>query len=205
MIFLAAYFGIDSGCLGFFSEGSPGHRRTTVQGPQVAVQSHRDSSLMRKLISFVLTGLVPLITGIPSLDAAEKWVSVRSQNFLLVGNASDFQIRRIARELEEFRAAFGMLFPNAGRKSPIGTTVIVFKDDSAFKPFKPLYEGKPANVAGYFQPGSDVNFIALNGAIEKPAVVYHEFVHSLTNNATQRLPAWVNEGLAEFYSTVETS
>src|SRR5262249_51534375 len=105
----------------------------------------------------------------------------------------------------EFRATFAMLFPNAGKKSSIATTVIVFKDDGAFKPFKPLYEGKPINAAGYFQSGSDVNFIALNGDIEKPNVIYHEFVHSLTNDATQRLPAWASEGLAEFYSTFQSS
>ena len=32
-------------------------------------------------------------------------------------------------------------------------------------------------------------------------MIYHEYVHSLTADATRRLPAWANEGLAEFYST----
>src|SRR5262249_39306255 len=75
------------------------------------------------------------------------------------------------------------------------------KDDEAFKPFKPVYQGRPANVSGYFQSGADANFIALNGEIDTPTLIYHEFVHSLTKDTTLRLPAWASEGLAEFYST----
>src|SRR5262249_29193024 len=56
------------------------------------------------------------------------------------------------------------------------------------------------------QSGSDVNFIALDGSVERSnSVIYHEFVHQLTKDATQRLPVWVNEGLAEFYSTAENT
>src|SRR5262245_25511956 len=39
--------------------------------------------------------------------AADKWLSVRSKNFLLVGNASEATIKRVGRELEEFRTALG--------------------------------------------------------------------------------------------------
>src|SRR5262249_17733512 len=64
---------------------------------------------------------------------------------------------------------------------------------------------KPANVAGYFQSGSDVNFISMNGELESPSIIYHEFVHSLTMDTTRRLPTWVSEGLAEFYSTFQST
>jgi tetratricopeptide (TPR) repeat protein len=161
---------------------------------------------MRQLIAGMLVLSAFVVsdgTGIAS--AADKWISVRSQNFLLVGNASDSRIRGVARNLEEFRAAFATLFPRTGQKSSVGTTVVVFKDDGAFKPFKPLYEGKPANISGYFQPGRDVNFIALDGDLDSPKIIYHEFVHQLTRDTTQRLPTWVSEGLAEFYSTFQTN
>src|SRR5438874_1077907 len=137
----------------------------------------------------------------PSL-AADKWLSIRSKNFLLVGNASESSIRRVGRNLEEFRAGFALLFPAIGQQTPPPITVIVFKDDASFRPFKPLYQGKPANVAGYFQAGSDVNFIALTADTETPHVIYHEFVHSLTKDGTP-LPAWASEGLAEFYGMFE--
>lgn len=134
--------------------------------------------------------------------AADNWLSVRSRNFHLVGNASESQIRRVGRNLEEFRAAFATLFPWAAEQSSVAITVVVFKDDTSFRPFKPLYGGKPANVAGYFQAGSDANFIALSGDVQTPHVIYHEFVHSLTKDAVA-LPVWTSEGLAEFYSNLE--
>jgi hypothetical protein len=109
--------------------------------------------------------------------AADKWLSVRSKDFFLVGNASESSIRRVARNLEEFRAGFGLLFPVIGQQAPPPITVVVFKDDSSFRPFKPLYQGKPANIAGYFQSGQDVNFIALTADTETPRFITSSFIH----------------------------
>ena len=142
--------------------------------------------------------------SLPKAQAADKWLSVRSKNFFLVGNASESAIKRVGRNLEEFRAAFTTLFPGVAERDSIPTVVVVFKDDMAFRPFKPLYNGKPANVAGYFQAGNDVNFIALTGDSNTPHTIYHEYVHSLTKDGKSPLPLWAGEGLAEFYSTLET-
>ncbi len=156
----------------------------------------------RRFCCFIIVAALGLSN---SLDAADKWLSIRSKNFLLVGNGSESQIRRVGRNLEEFRAGFAVLFPSTGQQSSPPITVIVFKDDASFRPFKPLYEGKPANVAGYFQAGSDANYIALTGDTETPRVIYHEFVHSLTKDAASSLPLWASEGLAELYSMFELS
>src|SRR2546427_9840343 len=154
----------------------------------------------RWLLCFVVTaGLM----GVRASYAADKWLEVRSRNFILVGNASESQIRRVGRNLEEFRAGFSNLFPAISREASSPITVVVFKDDAAFRPFKPLYEGKPANVAGYFQSGPDVDYIALSADIQTPHVIYHEFVHSLSRDAAAPLPPWVSEGLAELYSMFE--
>jgi tetratricopeptide (TPR) repeat protein len=162
---------------------------------------------MKNLTSWMITvvACAAILSGGTAAWAADKWVTVRSPHFVLVGNASESRIRRMASDLEQCRAAFAMLLPTAGQQSTIGTTVLVFKDDASFTPFKPLYKGKPANVAGYFMPGQDQHFIALNGDIDTPTVIYHEFVHSLAAQATRRLPLWLNEGLAEFYSTFQAS
>jgi len=137
-------------------------------------------------------------------QAADKWLAVRSKDFFLVGNASESAIKRVGRNLEEFRSAFTALFPGIADRDSVPTVVIVFKDDESFRPFKPLYNGKPANVAGYFQAGSDMNFIALTGASGTPRTIYHEYVHALTKDGRSPLPPWTGEGLAEVYSTLET-
>lgn len=147
--------------------------------------------------------LASMAGAIPCL-AADRWVGIQSEHLLLVGNASEGRLKSIARDLEHFRAALTMVMPGISKRTTAGTTVFVFKDDAAFTPYKPHYRGQPASVSGYFQPGLDVSIIALNGEIQTPSVIYHEYAHRLTQGVTARLPPWANEGLAEFYSTFRT-
>lgn len=152
---------------------------------------------------FLCSLIVAALASTTNSEAADKWLRIRSKNFLLVGNASESSIRRVGRTLEEFRAGVALIFPAIAQQSFPPVTALVFKDDASFRPFQPLYQGKPANVAGYFQSGQDVDFIALTADTETPRVIYHEFVHSLTKDTTTALPLWANEGIAEVYSTFE--
>ncbi|MBC8030647.1 MAG: tetratricopeptide repeat protein [Pyrinomonadaceae bacterium] len=140
------------------------------------------------------------------VSAKDTWTSVRSKNFFLVGNANEKEIRQVAVKLEQFRDVFSRLFPGMAFTSPVPTTVIVFKSDSSYKPFKPVADGKTVAVAGYFQPGRDVNYITLtteNRGEDSFTTIFHEYVHLLVNNTLGRtnVPAWFNEGIAEYYST----
>jgi tetratricopeptide (TPR) repeat protein len=159
--------------------------------------------------ALTLCALLCLLAAAPApASAKDQWASVRSKNFLLVGNASEKEIRQVATRLEQFRDVFTRLFAAANFKSPVPTTVVVFKNDGAYKPFKPVVDGKPSDVAGYFQPGEDVNYITLTpprGSEDPFQTIYHEFVHLLVDNTFGRsnVPAWFNEGLAEYYSTFD--
>lgn len=143
----------------------------------------------------------------PARTLKDSWMRVKSSNFELVGNASEKEIRKVGAKLEQFRDVLTHLLPNATFNTPVPSTVIVFKSDDSFKPYKPLYRGKPAPVGGYFQSGEDVNYIALSTAttgVESPyRIIFHEYTHLLINNYAQNVPAWFNEGLAEYYSTFE--
>ena len=136
------------------------------------------------------------------VSAKDTWTSVRSKNFLLVGNANEKDIRQVGVRLEQFREVFSRLFTNLNVNSPVPTTVVVFKNDESYRPFKPN-----ANTAGYFQPGPDVNYITLKlsgdfGSEQDPfAIIFHEYTHLLVRNTSGNVPTWFNEGLAEYYST----
>jgi len=136
--------------------------------------------------------------------AKDTWVSVRTKNFFMLGNASEQEIRRVGLKLEQFREAFTNIFPNIRFNTPVPTTVVVFKSDSSYAPFKPN-----ANTAGYFQPGPDVNYITLTtevrGQQDPFTVIFHEYTHLLVNNTFSDAPVWFNEGLAEYYSTFSIS
>jgi tetratricopeptide (TPR) repeat protein len=150
---------------------------------------------MKRLFMFALL----LLCALPAV-AADRWTRVQSRNFTLVGNASENEIREVAEGV--FRTAFSRFFTMKEGAST-STTVIVFRSDQAFKPFKPVYQGKPANVAGYFQPGTDMNLIVLAADMETPRVIYHEYVHRLISDNMGSLPLWFQEGFAECFSTME--
>jgi tetratricopeptide (TPR) repeat protein len=144
--------------------------------------------------------LVALITGSAVL-ARDSWISVRSQHLLVIGNGKEKDIREVAIQLEQFREVVSQLFDNSPAESPVPTTVIVFKDDASYGPFK-----SSENNAGYFQPGLDVNYITLStesrGEQDPVNIIFHEYTHLLVNNSIGKTPAWFNEGLAEFYSSL---
>ncbi|MCM3870159.1 MAG: hypothetical protein ND895_05610 [Pyrinomonadaceae bacterium] len=166
---------------------------------------------MTKRLNIVLAIVLCSLVALPARNPAyakDTWVSVRSNNFFLVGNASEKEVRQVATRLEQFREVFSRLFPRMTFTSPVPTTVVVFKSDSSYKPFKPVTDGKTVPVAGYFQPGREVNYITLTTEKreENPyAVIFHEYVHLLVNNTLGRtsIPTWFNEGLAEYYSTFD--
>ncbi|HEU4769323.1 MAG TPA: tetratricopeptide repeat protein, partial [Pyrinomonadaceae bacterium] len=133
------------------------------------------------------------------MSAKDTWVSIRTKNFLMVGNANEKDIRKVALKLEQFREVFTKLFPNMTFNTPVPTTVVVFKSKSNYAPFG------PPNSGGYFQAGQDVNYIALSTETYDRDIVYrlifHEYTHLLVNNTFKNAPVWFNEGLAEYYST----
>ena len=155
---------------------------------------------MTKPFSSLFAGILLLTLLIVPVAAKDSWVSVHSKNFFLIGNASEKEVKQVAVRLEQFREVFTHLFPAINFNSPVPTTVIVFKNDSSYRPFKP----RP-NLAGYFQPGPDVNYITLTtevrGEQDPFTVIFHEYTHLLVDNTLGNAPVWFNEGLAEYYST----
>lgn len=157
--------------------------------------------------TFFAATLTALVFGFASTAfAKDEWLKVQSKNFQLVGNASDKDIRRVATKLEQFREAFRLIFPRVKYNSAIPTNVIVFKSGKSFKDYKPVdASGKTTNwVAGFFQSGEDVNYIALSLEGEQQQTyqtIFHEYVHFLVDNDMGRsnVPPWFNEGLAEYY------
>ena len=165
----------------------------------------------RRLKAFA--ALLPLTASLlaPAARAQSpdgEWVSVRTPRYLFVGNAPEEEVRRAAARFELFASAFSELFPALGAHADTPTRVFVFKDYESFRPFRPLYDGDAADFRGYFQPGADVNHIAVPLALagDDPQQVHnHEAVHLLLAATARRVPDWLNEGLAQYYSTLKVS
>jgi tetratricopeptide (TPR) repeat protein/outer membrane lipoprotein-sorting protein len=162
-------------------------------------------------MKFFTVILLVVLLGIPvpaMAQTRDSWRSVRTNNLFVIGNADADKLRQVAVWLEFFHSAFGRLVSRNVLDSSVPTTVVVFRDDASFTPFKPLYQGRPASIAGFFQPGDDVNYIALSldPRLTDPfSVAFHEYVHLHLRDNVPGVPVWLNEGLAEFYGALQFS
>jgi tetratricopeptide (TPR) repeat protein len=160
---------------------------------------------LHNVLAIVFFLLVTVCSPAP-VSAKDSWTSVRSKNFLLLGNAGEKEIRRVAVRLEQFREVFSLLFPTMKVNAPVPTRVVVFKNGESFRPFR-LFP----NTVAYFQPGPDVNYITLTLTSDSRSeadpyfLIFHEYTHLLINNTSGSVPTWFNEGLAEYYSTFNIS
>jgi len=161
----------------------------------------------RRLSLIIAVASLLLLCG-DQANGKDTWTKVQSKNFTLVGNDNERDIRKIAVKLETFRETLSLLFPKARITTAIPTTVVIFKSDDAFRPFKPRYQGKIRdNVGGYFIPGTHMNYIVLAAdkeTVNPYEVIFHEYEHFVLHNNLLQMPLWLDEGLAEFYSSFET-
>ncbi|HEY0049193.1 MAG TPA: hypothetical protein VGB68_07910, partial [Pyrinomonadaceae bacterium] len=161
--------------------------------------------IQRKVLNTFAVLLFALFFWSADAFGKDEWLSVRSKNFNLIGNASEKDIRTAAARLEQFREVFRQIFDKVNFNSPVPTTVVVFKDANSYNPYKPIKADGQIDkaVAGYFLSADDANFITLsmegdtNQAYE---TIFHEYTHFwVANNVGKsNVPPWFNEGLAEY-------
>ena len=119
---------------------------------------------------------------------------------------SERQLKQVALRFEQFRETFARLFTGV-RDTPAPVVILVFGSARAYRPFMPVYNGKPVEVGGYFLKRPDVNYITLTveGGERAYPTIFHEYTHLLVGTTLTDVPVWFNEGLAEYYSTFEAT
>jgi tetratricopeptide (TPR) repeat protein len=138
-----------------------------------------------------------------------QWFVTRTAHFNIHSCGSLADTYKLAARLEQFCEVYAML---AGTNAVVSQPIVVmaFPDEDSLKPFLPLYQGQPANLSGFFTRSSDENLIVLalpNSAPGSPGmeVIFHEYAHLLFRHNDQIWPLWLKEGMAEIYSTFETT
>lgn len=137
--------------------------------------------------------------------ANEKWISLTADEFQFVSNASPKATLEIARDMLRMRAAVGQITKLKVR-SPLPTKVFIFANERTFGGYRDaILDRKTENIVGVFAHGDAGNFILMRSDTESvDRIVYHELTHYFVQNTTAGMPLWLNEGLAEFYSTFRT-
>jgi hypothetical protein len=143
--------------------------------------------------------MLSAVLAMPSTAAAE-WIYASSPHFEVFTTANARRARDTLHLFEQMRAFFAS---HLGLTPPDGRLVrlIAFSNEEEFRPYR------INDAAGaYYRPGADRDYIvtqALGAGAE--AVLVHEYVHLLLARSGGRYPVWLNEGLAEYFATLETS
>lgn len=147
--------------------------------------------------------LLTCLAAVVAAPAGAEWRRIDTPNFIVVGDVSARELRSVAVKFEGFRETLSRVLSKGATSAAVPTVVIVFPSDKAFTPFKPTYQGKPReDIHGIFVPRQDVNYIAVESGTEADdRIIFHEYAHLVIGNVMPRVPVWLNEGLAEFYST----
>lgn len=131
----------------------------------------------------------------------ERWTSIQIDELTIYSNAGDSTTRDVAASLTRMRDALAH-FTRLAVRSPLPTKVYVFANDRSFMPYCEALRGRCDRTAGLYLGTRDANYVLIQGGGEIDRVVYHELVHYFVRNTVSKLlPAWFNEGLAEYYST----
>lgn len=134
----------------------------------------------------------------------ENWTAFASDSFRLTSNAEVETSRRILLDLELFRRAFEQLAPGLDSSFPVPTEILAFRDADSYAPFKSGGDSANTRILGQFLGHRDGNYITLNadpGLSGGLGIVLHEYVHHIVNQNLPGVPRWLNEGLAEYYSS----
>ena len=136
---------------------------------------------------------------------SSSWRQIVTPDLVVAGNAPTGELKRMLSELTRFRRTLSQLFPDSVADSPVPTSVILLRDAQAFERFQPRdSRGKRVATGGYFSRAADANFIVMPVSRDDYALqtIFHEYTHYfVSRNVRTLVPTWLNEGIAEFYST----
>ncbi len=154
----------------------------------------------------VLLVAAPAAAQGPEVPIGEHWLRVRTEHFQLLGNADSRKTVEIGQRLERFREVLARLKPGLRLAAPIPTSILIFKNDRSFSPYKQAQSSAGSELVGFFLSHSFGNVIAVNAYPPSGnglEVVFHEYTHFFVRHNFPHLPLWANEGLAEYYSSFE--
>lgn len=189
------------------TSGDGGRRaRTCARGAHRRLGGRRLASALTRFgrgVALILAVLsAPAATG---RDPDAGWFKLVTPNFELYGNGRESEARRLMRELETFRHVVSRFLglTNEHRRPAL---VFYFDRDESFRPYKPSFDGTPSPVSGFHTQDPLDYALALSRQPKGSTtmrVLFHEYTHLLTARQFRRAPLWVNEGVAEVFSTFE--
>jgi hypothetical protein len=140
--------------------------------------------------------------GSGPVRASQIWTKASSDHFELYTSAKKQQGLKLLRRLENTRQILQqtMGVEDAKNRHALSrVTVIAFGSNADYSG----YRSNPA-ASAYYLEGAKRSYIVLGSdGSDDYTIAMHEYAHHLLHRRYGSLPAWLDEGLAEVYSSVE--
>lgn len=144
----------------------------------------------------------------PQIAAKEEtWLRVTAPEFTVITSLPEKAAVAWAGEFSQFVAALQGFLPVQPNRLP-RLTIVVFARSREFREYRPLdRSGRPKDVAGFFSRRDSwaVAGLAAGGLAEHTRrTIFHEGTHWFLTAWDLPNPVWLEEGLAEVFSTFAT-
>jgi hypothetical protein len=156
-----------------------------------------------------IAALCLLAAMAPTVAQCEPWVEVRSPHFVVASDAGRVVAERIAVHFEKIRSAIKTLWPWARVDPPIPLKILATRGEDGLKVLIPEHweEKAHAHPAGVFLQGFARPWIALRADLAEPGpgsdnpyfLIQHEYLHLVVHLNFERVPLWLDEGMAELF------
>jgi tetratricopeptide (TPR) repeat protein len=144
----------------------------------------------------LLSCLLLAATSAARLQGEPRWIRMQSPNFEVLSTAGERETRNTLNYFEQVREFF-LKFNGHAPKEPAPVTIVIFGSEKEYAP----YSMNKVAIA-YFAPRGDRDYIVMGRTGELAEhVATHEYTHLIAEHAGLRYPPWLNEGLAELFST----
>lgn len=164
---------------------------------------------MKKTGLGLLAGIVMAASAEP---AEAKWLRADTDSFIIYSESNEKSLREFAGNLQRFDTTLRLLFKieTPGEESKLPIYLVPDATDVA-----ELATGsRSASIAGFYRQDRDGSFAmsfrqnsggsSIAGTSASQQVLFHEYSHHfMKRHLRAAFPAWLIEGFAEYYSTVD--
>lgn len=156
---------------------------------------------MRFATSFA--ALAFLVIGVclasPVSLAISGWAGQATAHFAIFTTDNNSGGRELLERLERARLYFEKTgWAARDLKRPL--SIMAFSSEKEFDAYRP----NPGAIA-FYQHTREGDYILLRSLKpEHVSIIVHEYTHFIVQHSGLKLPLWLNEGLADFYSTIES-
>lgn len=130
--------------------------------------------------------------------SAQHWIKLTTTHFELLTDNSKARAAEALNIFEQARA----FFDENGRSPTVSeepTHIIAFQSEREFRPYSPI-----AGANAYYQHARYDYIVMQDLTPASYPIAIHEYTHLYLAHRGFNLPPWLNEGLADVYSTLQS-